>query len=516
MGRRRGRRMHQDLGPHGHPSRLAPPLSNTFAILLALIAALIATTPELAAAQQTTPYVATDPANIDDSARLLESQGGYDVPGTPASPGSVGSNAGWSDGAVESIPTPGESSSGDALLEELLETGKAVRTLPRTASLGRVALGGGLAGVGTFVLWEGGTYVLGRILIPPDVPAGPIWDLDNFNALEPPGTIPRQCYVNFHCTDTTSVAWAAHQPTRVISADWQSDFYYCSGGNDYGQYASPAETVGGAPQGSSVVETYSEPPRPDGLGTCGSHAWQHFSIVDPISPGEFLPAGDPFGPGGGATQSGTITTTPCTTNWPNCPTSANLTDRLADQLDSGDEPLLSRWLDYKAEPDFFADPTAPETDDESKHRCDRSDPSYNNPEYNDSPGPLTEQDPVAYTTTVRPGGATSDPDPFLRWGRSSWLRGTQDAWSGWGFRHIRAKHGWGPEDEAETRATLLAPITTSVEPENSTSMTYGGETFEANGAICRRVVTVQFAMREYEAAPRGIITSYGKYLGEAP
>lgn len=82
-----------------------------------------------------------------------------------------------------------------------------------------------------------------------------------------------------------------------------------------------------------------------------------------------------------------------------------------------------------------------------------------------------------------------------------------------GFRHIRAKHGWGPDDEAETRATLLAPAATF--QQNSTSMRYEGVTFESDGALCRRVVVVEFA-DDTDPSPKGIITSYGEYQGGAP
>jgi hypothetical protein len=46
-------------------------------------------------------------------------------------------------------------------------------------------------------------------------------------------------------------------------------------------------------------------------------------------------------------------------------------------------------------------------------------------------------------------------------------------------------------------------------------MTYRGSQIERNGALCRRVVVVQYEAKEDDAEPYGIITSYERFEGEA-
>lgn len=92
-----------------------------------------------------------------------------------------------------------------------------------------------------------------------------------------------------------------------------------------------------------------------------------------------------------------------------------------------------------------------------------------------------------------------------------------DNWDGWGYRKIQAKHGWGPSDAAATRETLLTPWKTSKqeEPAGSTSLRFTGFEYSRGGALCRRVVVVEFGSADSEV-PKGIITSFGAYQGEAP
>lgn len=105
---------------------------------------------------------------------------------------------------------------------------------------------------------------------------------------------------------------------------------------------------------------------------------------------------------------------------------------------------------------------------------------------------------------------------LLREGRSRWIPAVQpkdpeyrDDWDGWGFRHIRAKHGWGQQDEDETRTTLLTPQVPRVAE--------GGWRYEAalptpgqGGVSCRRVVVVDFVPGSTDPAARGIVTSYNE------
>ena len=367
-----------------------------------------------------------------------------------------------------------------------------------------------MGGVAGFVAWQGGTYLLGKLFSPSDTPAGTIWDLNRWSLGDRGTVIGRQCYVSSACTNQTSIAYKLTDPGRIYtSTTTQTDFYYCLGGT---QYTTPASVLGAIPQSARVVLTYTE--APTGRGSCGNFTWQHFSVIDDMSPGEFSPWNSPQGPDEGGSQIGTITTTPCTTNW-TCPTSSNVQQKVIDALNSGDYPTLSQWLDHEADPLNFPDPTVPETDDQNKHHCDVSTPNYSNPTSN-APDPYTLKRPEPFATSYRPEILPDAPDPYLRWGETSWQQGTLDNWDGWGWRHIQAAHGWTAADELATEEALAQPFSTEGGKGNDTSITFHSETYTQQGALCERLVVVNFGSPpDSPNPPKGIITSYGKYLGEA-
>jgi hypothetical protein len=111
-----------------------------------------------------------------------------------------------------------------------------------------------------------------------------------------------------------------------------------------------------------------------------------------------------------------------------------------------------------------------------------------------SPGPV-------FFAAPEPGGTT-----VLRWG-------TADAeLSGWGFRHIHAKHGWTNEDALAAQQTLTAGLWAPGRKPGRVlyrapiNQKYTG----LNGVECRRVVILQrTAWNPGEQVP-GIITSYGE------
>ena len=403
----------------------------------------------------------------------------------------------------QALPNPGTSSLVDPLVTQLPETGRLVGLLPKLAAVGKFTMGG----VAGFVAWQGGTYLLGKLFSPPDTPAGEIWDLNRWSLGDKGTVIGRQCYVSSACTNQTSIAYKLTDPGRIYtSTTTQTDFYYCVGGT---QYTTPASVVGAIPQSARVVLTYTEDPI--GRGSCGNFAWQHFSVIDDISPGEFSPWNSPQGPDEGGSQIGSITSTPCTTNW-TCPTSSNVQQKIIDALNSGDYPTLSQWLDHEADPQNFPDPTVPETDNSNNHKCDLSTPTYENPGGSTDPSPYTPRISEAFHTTYRPTTEPDAPDPYLRWGSTSWGGGTLDSWPGWGWRHIQAKHGWSYLDEAATREALLNPVEP---PEQAgSSLTFIGPDYTKGTAVCDRIVVVEFGQGTGD--PQGIITSYGDYLGEAP
>jgi hypothetical protein len=194
--------------------------------------------------------------------------------------------------------------------------------------------------------------------------------------------------------------------------------------------------------------------------------------------------------------------------WPERPTSATALQARAQQaLDSGAFPMAEAWYAHQLEPENYPDPTTTENWD---HSCDATQPAYKNPGGSTDPEPHTEKLAIPFETQIRPSGAGSAPDPYLRWGLTTWDGSFIDNWGGWGWRHIQAKHGWSTTDETETRAALLGPASTF--EQNPTSMAYTGQQFTRNGALCERKVVVEYGEGPFDppGKPKGIITSYAQ------
>jgi hypothetical protein len=198
--------------------------------------------------------------------------------------------------------------------------------------------------------------------------------------------------------------------------------------------------------------------------------------------------------------------------------SSNWADRMAAALagQSGSMGLNRSELDFLGQqvaheiaPTLVPDPTVTQT--EQNHRCDVSHPAYEHAGGNDVPDPYDVRPEGEFEATGRPSGAQGAPNPVLRWGEATWGGSYIDRWPGWGYRHIQAKHGWSDDDIAATRAALLAPVVAT--EEDPTTMVYRGAEYTQNGALCQRRVVVQY---NPSTGPKGIITSYGDYLGEAP
>ena len=474
----------------------------------------IAGTPVSAHASHGVPHVAIDPANVDETARVLEAASPLNVSLTPASPGSVGSAATWADEAyagIQELPvTTGAQSGSPAAISNLIhsETAAVQRStgfLPKLAKWGKLPLvGGGLAG---FVALATGSYLIGKIFSPPDQPAV-LWNLDGFRLQEKGATVAPYCGLSdqyrggMSCAQAYgSAVYTATETQRLYVAGQRSDFWYCPTAG--GQGTTPAGILGGIPEGATIVETYTEPGK--NVGTCGQSDWVHFVLVDALEASELSPAGNPIGPGG--SQIALSPASACSTNW-DCPTSANAETRIADALASGAYPQLSRWLDHNAAPELFPDPTVTQVSNENYHRCDFGDPAFENPGGNLLPDPWEPRPEGSFEAVERPSGASSAPDPILRWGTAEWGGAYIDDWDGWGYRHIQAKHGWSSDDILATALALAAPVDTSQSSE--TSMVYHGAEIEQNGAVCQRRVIVQYD----PAAPHGIITSYNAYIGE--
>jgi hypothetical protein len=200
---------------------------------------------------------------------------------------------------------------------------------------------------------------------------------------------------------------------------------------------------------------------------------------------------------------------------PSLPTTKQLEERTQTQLKSAEYPVLNRFLNYLAEPENFPDPRVTKKKvDEEERRCDRGTPQFENAGGNLSPEPFAKEDEAEFSVASRPEGFESTP-VYLRWGTTSWIPGKAgfsetpylDLWSGWGYRHIAAKHGWNAVDREETELTLSTGTPVETGAGNWLYTTTAIPT-GVGGVECERRVVVDFRTREGDPAPRGIVTSF--------
>lgn len=101
----------------------------------------------------------------------------------------------------------------------------------------------------------------------------------------------------------------------------------------------------------------------------------------------------------------------------------------------------------------------------------------------------------------------------LLWGRTKFVGPTNGVfWDGFGYRHIAAKHGWGPADEAATRAAILRRPVRTIPSRKRTRRIYEGSRYTQNQAACRRVVAIDYPKQHGQSG--NIVTSYGAVVGE--
>jgi hypothetical protein len=180
------------------------------------------------------------------------------------------------------------------------------------------------------------------------------------------------------------------------------------------------------------------------------------------------------------------------------------------------------WLDSEMEPQEFPSPFVTKT--KENHDCDRSSgPTYENLEGNNSPEPFAKKEEAPFTVTTTPEGVAPE-SVYLRWGETDWLPGREtfkgeafrDLWSGWGYRHILAKHGWSALDREETEAALVDDLTPLKEPNGLWKYETFDPTAGLEGTECVRTVLVDFEKGERhgvpDPAPRGIVTSYNQVV----
>lgn len=98
----------------------------------------------------------------------------------------------------------------------------------------------------------------------------------------------------------------------------------------------------------------------------------------------------------------------------------------------------------------------------------------------------------------------------LRWGEVLGEAG----FSGWGYQHIKAKHGWSRVDEDATRAALVtSAFPNKQQPE---SWDFIGPSYTRGRALCTREVIVNYGVQGEAPQARGIVTSYGRPVEQLP
>lgn len=205
-------------------------------------------------------------------------------------------------------------------------------------------------------------------------------------------------------------------------------------------------------------------------------------------------------------------------DWPTEPeTRQELEAAVEEELDTNEE--VGSRAAHAADPRRAPAPGATRT--ANSHKCDRGTPAYEDrvgqlPRSDEFlPVPSLSGESSRYQIGISPPGAPSS--VFLRTGRTFWgpwnrpvndpLRRYKDDWRGWGYAHIKAKHGWNAEDEDETRDALyLAPPVAG----HKNRYNYVLPVDPVGGIDCTRVVVVQFDRRGDDPAALHIITSFNR------
>jgi hypothetical protein len=198
---------------------------------------------------------------------------------------------------------------------------------------------------------------------------------------------------------------------------------------------------------------------------------------------------------------------------PSDPSVSTVTTRTRDELENRPYPVLNQKLEYEFGVPEICDPVEPDicnppaTDRTEEKKCDLSTPGAADPD----PSVSVDQFVAAQYEVVTPftrrdtDGSIVDTALKVGWTRSSTVR----EWSGWGWRHVAAKHGWTAADIAATQTALLTT------PIQDGGLVYLGPEYQQNGVRCQRRVLVNPTARPAEPSAKEIITSYGEYLGPA-
>jgi hypothetical protein len=171
-------------------------------------------------------------------------------------------------------------------------------------------------------------------------------------------------------------------------------------------------------------------------------------------------------------------------------------------------------ITIKINPDPLPDASALE----DTEGCDRSLPTFpvSVPPNDSNPEPfdqITDPSLVASPTFPSTRGNT-----LLRWGAAEYvglLRGRPN-YSGWGYQHIQARHGWSLADDTDTRSALETTPFASRNERAIDAYVYFGPEYSQNGLTCVREVLAEYGTATGEPGPKGIITSFALQTSELP
>jgi hypothetical protein len=210
-------------------------------------------------------------------------------------------------------------------------------------------------------------------------------------------------------------------------------------------------------------------------------------------------------------------------------TATDLQTKVGTELASGEYPFSEAWYAYLLDPFDYEDPT----EDEERDDCRPTDsvrggdpnPERGSGDYLESPTQWRKRyeivPPTAFaspTSTFPPTGVlTAGGLTYLRYGFAKNSDDPWIGWHGWGWRKIKAKHGWGPTALSNTIKTLHTVPEVKDGKETYRSLAVDRYTGR-NGQLCQWIVIVARTQDEELNYPersdgqpaRGIVTAFGK------
>jgi hypothetical protein len=166
----------------------------------------------------------------------------------------------------------------------------------------------------------------------------------------------------------------------------------------------------------------------------------------------------------------------------------------------------------KVNPDPLPDPSEL---GEAESECEPSSGEYPVSAPSNDPSPEPFDEITDESLVERPGFLSLKGETVLRWGQVELdMRQEFPRYPGWGYQHIKAKHGWSRVDESATREALL----TSAFPNRRIrdAWDFIGPEYVQGRFVCVREVVVNPNREGEDPQERGVYTSYGRRLSPLP